>query len=649
MLLLSMKMEKIWKIYLWSSLSILVCFFNPLLVDKFGLGKQSYLLLTGLLGLFFWSILLVKQKERKIVWHPFLNWWLLMLVVGVISLLGRPGGIISKSIYYPWGIGTLFAMGIWWFLGMQAGVAWLKRMVEIWLWTGVFLSIFSLIIFVLPENVWPIFLPNKTNIWITLSAGFSIFGSLQAEVLFILSLVIVAIQRGWANYKVGSSYVKTGLMLGCLVLGLVAGGYRLSKLSVGWLGVRDSWTVGMQTISQSPINGIGLGNFVEGFWRYRPITTNNSSNWTGIYVGSIFGWLTWLVETGLLGFVVLGAGFWWILAYRKHSTFGWLLLVLVVLGWIGPWFWMVQLLVGVLIMGYSSNRLIHVNPQLLAGEGRKNVSGWIIFCGVFIGATVFSWWLTKPVLAEYYWQLGLQAVSKNDPNGAYNWQQKAALAAPWLAEIRRSYAQTNFALAQTIMQGVSSNKDKVVNDVDKQNLSVLLGQAIDEVKSAIALEPTNPNMWATLGLFYKNMVGTVDGSYDWAVQAYQQMAHVDPSNPLARIELGGLFFGAGDMESATKVFEEAVKIKPDLPNAWYNLAHATYAQSRGMGKESVARINKLQQAINYLQQATKLVSVDSQDFEKANKELSDWNSELAGLTKPSFTPTPTPILPSNQN
>jgi hypothetical protein len=294
-------------------------------------------------------------------------------------LVGKPAGVVAKSMYYPWGIGSLLALGIWWFLGMQSGVGWLKKMIGIWLWLGVFFSILSLIIFVLPENIWPLILPSKNLPWLNLSTTFSFFGSLHAEVLFLLLLTVVGLQRWWTAYKGGNSYVKSGVILVFLILGLVSGGYRLSKSSFSWLDVKNSWNIGLQTIGQNPFLGLGAGNFIEGFWKYRLTSTNSGIDWMRVYSTSVFGWLSWIVEAGLLGFLALLLGFWWLISYRKHSNFGWLLILVAMLGWAGPWFWLTQLLVGFLILGYSSNRLNQHGLLLTIGNKGRNISGWLIF------------------------------------------------------------------------------------------------------------------------------------------------------------------------------------------------------------------------------------------------------------------------------
>jgi tetratricopeptide (TPR) repeat protein len=115
---------------------------------------------------------------------------------------------------------------------------------------------------------------------------------------------------------------------------------------------------------------------------------------------------------------------------------------------------------------------------------------------------------------------------------------------------------------------------------------------------------------------YKQLIGVVDGTADWSYQAYQQAVVYDPTNPLTRLDMGGLLFAAQRYEEAGRVFEQVVRDKQDFANAWYNLAYADKA------------LNKIDVAVADLQQAVSLVPKDSGDYEKANKELDVWKKEL---------------------
>jgi Tfp pilus assembly protein PilF len=179
-----------------------------------------------------------------------------------------------------------------------------------------------------------------------------------------------------------------------------------------------------------------------------------------------------------------------------------------------------------------------------------------------------------------------------------------------MAEYRKTYSQTNLALANTLL----SNKD--LSDDDKQKASVLIQQAVREAKSAITLESYNPNYWLNLAAVYRKIVGVVDGSADWSFQAYQQAVALEPVNPMSKLEMGGLLFAANRFDEADRVFEQVVTVKPDFANGWYNWAY------------TAKKTGKLADAVSRMTQALTLVPADSGDYETASKELAAWKKEL---------------------
>lgn len=218
-------------------------------------------------------------------------------------------------------------------------------------------------------------------------------------------------------------------------------------------------------------------------------------------------------------------------------------------------------------------------------------------------------------LGEVYLRRSLVAAGENKGGETYDLQIKAIGMNPNIANYRRIYSQTNMALAQNILV------TKDISDEDRQKAGVLVQQAVREGKAAIALEGANASYWENLGEIYKKLIGVVDGSADWAFQALQQAAFLDPINPLTKLNLGGLLYSARRFEEADRVFEEVVVNKQDFANGWYNWAY------------SAKNLNKLEVAIQRLNQALALVPAETGDFEKASGELAVWKKEYEELLK----------------
>jgi tetratricopeptide (TPR) repeat protein len=220
--------------------------------------------------------------------------------------------------------------------------------------------------------------------------------------------------------------------------------------------------------------------------------------------------------------------------------------------------------------------------------------------------------VVRAVAADYFWRVSLVATSKNDGSGAYNNQIKAIAMNPNLADYRAIYAQTNLALAQNFLN-VEQGQD--VTEENKQKASTLVQQAVREAQAAVSLDQKISAYWVNLGSIYRALVGVVDGTLDWSVQSYQQAAVVDPANPSVYMELGSMYYGVKDYATAERYFEEAVTNKQNYANAWYNWAYAAKQQ------------NKLQLAVNRLEQALALVPNDSEDYTKAKEEFDKWEKE----------------------
>jgi len=206
------------------------------------------------------------------------------------------------------------------------------------------------------------------------------------------------------------------------------------------------------------------------------------------------------------------------------------------------------------------------------------------------------------------------AAAKNDGAKTYQLQIKAIGFNPNVANYRELYSQTNFSLADAILN------QKTVSDEDNTQASTLVQQSVREAKTAVTLDQKNPEYWYNLAGIYKSLVGMVDQSADWSYQAYQQAILVDSVNPTYYLDMGGLLYVAKSYDQAERAFEQAVTVKSDYANAWYNWAYAAKQQ------------NKLSAAVSRLQQALTLVPAGNSDYDAANKELDSWKAELAKLT-----------------
>lgn len=612
-------MTKVLKIYTRIVLLLVPFFFLPVIYDSFGLGKSGLVLITGVIGLLIWVAGLFLDKKSEVKFSKWLWWVLILLAWSGVSFWKMTVGGRARSMASSLGIGGLSGLVIWFFLWLQVRdkEESKKQMVFLTI-SSVVVGLISLVAFMIPTAKLPLSWPTN-NPLVSITSGWSITGSLLSEtVLFLLVLVnwfkvLMAKIKDKVDFN---GYFKEAIGVAFFGLMLVLGIYRIFKQGWVYLDGTSSWVIAVEVLKNNPIFGVGLGNFVEAFSRFRPLSFNATAYWSSTFGTSLMGILQWWSELGIVGLAIISVMA--ISGWKKRSEGGlaqWGLLGLLVLI-LPPTYLTVFLLFWAL--GLNAGEVKTVKMILPVGEKGMNIMPYVAALVVLVISGFCGYKSTRILLGDYYWRASLLAASKNDGSNAYNLQIKAIGMNPNLADYRAVYSQTNLALAQAIL---NVEEGKELPDTDKEQASTLIQQAVREAQSAVSLDKNIPAYWSNLGSIYKSLVGVVDEALNWSVQSYQQAAALDPISPTYNMELGSIAYGAQDYASAERYFEEVVKDKQDYANAWYNWAYAAKQQ------------NSLQNAVTRLDQALKLVSTDSADYSSAKEELDKWNKELEEAIK----------------
>jgi len=93
--------------------------------------------------------------------------------------------------------------------------------------------------------------------------------------------------------------------------------------------------------------------------------------------------------------------------------------------------------------------------------------------------------------------------------------------------------------------------------------------AITEYEAAIKLAPTQPGLHEELGSEYRNA-----NKIPEAEQAFERELEIDPYNSLAKYKLGAIAIEQGNGAKGKELIEAALKEKPGLIHADYNLGRA---------------------------------------------------------------------------
>jgi len=162
----------------------------------------------------------------------------------------------------------------------------------------------------------------------------------------------------------------------------------------------------------------------------------------------------------------------------------------------------------------------------------------------------------------------------------------------------------------TIAIALASKDPATITDKDRQDIQTLISQALQNSKVATEkVGPLNVANWRTRAQIYQNLVNVAQNALEWSLSAYNTAIQLDPVNPELRLNLGGVYFAAGDYLSAANQFRQATTLKPDYANARYNFAL------------SLVALGELQQAKTELEVTKLLLPEGSEDRKVVENEI----------------------------
>ncbi len=599
--------------YLKLCLFLLPIAYIPVVIDVMGFGKNWLFVAMSVVGLWIWWIESLLQKEKAQIRTNKAWWWLVVLTVfSAIFWFIAPAGLRARTLVSVPGMGMLLGLTIWSFLWLQLQRQDYKSE-ENFLTSGVlFAAMASLVVFLIPTGKLPLLWP-KENPLISITTGWSILGSLWTELWLFVIVGAIWAKRLWNKQKEGQGYGWEILITALMVLSISLNIFRLVQGKIRFLDINSSWVIATETLKYRPLQGVGIGNFVEAFNRWKPASFNTSPSWPNSFIWSSSLALQIWTELGLVG--VMLALFATIAFVKGQLGRGREIVaaIVAVLLWLSP----VNLVAMIVLMWLVARDLRAKETALnwKMGEKRTNIAPLLLGILIIGGGLVLMYSWVRAFAGEVNLRKSMVYATKNEGTKTYEWQIKAIQADPNNADYRAIYSQTNMALAS----GILTQKD--ITEEQKQQAAVLIEQAVREAKAAIALDPGSVDYWTNLAAVYQKLIGSVEGTADWYYQSLSQAIVLSPTDPGLRMELGGLSYSAERYDEAERIFEEAVRLKPDMANAWYNWAHAA------------KKLNKVGEAVYRLNQAVSLVPTDSGDYDVASKELAEWKKEYDELVK----------------
>lgn len=460
---------------------------------------------------------------------------------------------------------------------------------------------------------------------ISFSVASSAFIALQVIALALVAIVVEIVHKKHIS-KVSA------ITLPILVIGLaihiwaILPGKPAEVLLPSW---EASWSVALDTIRtpRAALIGMGPDSYVNMYTRFKPIWMNDRPDWAISFAQGSNMPLTLLATTGFIGLIswlVLGY-----VAYRamklSHTQdgrvlatvlFGTFVLQLFIPTNIVLLILQSMLMTGVILSERSKFGVLKF--QALAMTIEKKIAEAIpavsrqtslpiyITSGVLLITIVALGYMAgRSYAASMASFASNTALAENDAVAVYEKQQRAVALNPYLDVYRRQYAATNLLIAMSLSQKTDAT------EAEQEQVAQLLQQAVREAQSATLLDQYDVQNWAILAQIYQNMVGAVEQADQFAVQAYVQAIQNDPTNPNLRVSVGGIFLSQEQYQDALSLFNQAIELKSDHQNAYYNAAF------------TLKQLQALPQAKQAYEALLSLMDPTSEDYAQVTAELEE--------------------------
>lgn len=415
------------------------------------------------------------------------------------------------------------------------------------------------------------------------------------------------------------------------------------------LSFPDSWKISVSAFRDAPFWGTGPGSYQADFTAYKPIGLNSTQQWNVRFDRAFNEYLEFLATMGAPGLIALlllsalfiSAAFKSLTSsdslLRSVAVSGILFFILLALHPSTIPLWAIGMLIIAMFMALSHQHNEQLQLGITAVKDLENQLRLrfdilpVVFALIIVGGLVYSSFQVGNIfIADYHHRQAVNAIASGNGLAAYNELVVAEKYNPKADLYRLQLAQTNFALANAIAVAkgpTESSPGGSLTDEDKANIRTLLSQAINEGRAATILNPNSAANWEILGSLYRQIAGVAENALAFSLDAYGRAIQRDPLNPVLRLNAGGVYYSAKNYDMAIRFFTDAINLKPDYANAYYNLAY-TYRDK-----------GELVSAVAVAERAVSLIDVKSPDYQTASGLLAELKakSEQSSLTPPDNT------------
>lgn len=423
----------------------------------------------------------------------------------------------------------------------------------------------------------------------------------------------------------------------------------------------DSWKISISAFRDLPFWGTGPSTYLFNFTNYKPVEFNSTKFWNLRFDSAFNEYLQVLATSGGVGLLALLSftALFISIAYRTitrsassqqpvgnsslHTPLaisGIIFFIILILHVSTLPVWIIGLLILAAFMkinmgegvqkssGHTQNDFktifLKIATSVRATDSKEETIKVDALPGVILvialAFVIFAGYMGgKFVLADYHHKLALNAVAQNQGIVAYNELIAAEKLNPYNDLYRTDLAQVNFALANAIAAAkgpTEASPSGTLTDQDKQNIQVLLQQSITEGRTAVTLSPKSAINWEILSLLYRQIAGVAENALVFSLDSYGRAIFQDPLNPQLRVNVGGVYYAIQNYDMAIRFFTDAINLKPDYANAYYNLS--VTLRDKGDLNNAQAMAEKV----------LTLVDKDSSDYTVANDYLTELKSKI---------------------
>lgn len=654
--------------------TLLPLIFLPVTAEYF-LTQKAYLVLFGsLIAVLIYAARIVATKKIHSVFTPFTRLLVALLIIYSVSLLFASPNPIQSLYALPGGLIVIGGFILFYLITTCASGV---QRTEIPVMQGYVYGVIAAAAIIIAFYFKPLAGMSLSPELSFLKDQFSPIGNGLESLIVIGFAAVVAAAQILMSLKTGKhkASVLHMTMLGLTIIAGIMIGLIVFKptdptqmLKLPPLSI--SWYAGLETLKnvKTAFIGVGIDNFDTLFTAIKPVTYNLTPLWNVNFSLARSALLHIWVETGLLGLIAMLL----LAVYIVRELHGLMTqndkeLPLYILAGI-----YVGAILLVLPPSFGSYSILFVYLAALAQKSMQYAKEpveefhlnklpvlWLGIPLIMLMLTgVIAYYAGNVYAAEIHFKRSIDALRINDGKSVYENLQKAVQMNPRNERYRAQFAQLNLLLANNIARKAQQdqatdpkagdkpdNKENQLSQQDRQAIGQFVQQAISEGKALVALNPARASHWNTLAVIYRNIINVAEGAQAWTIAAYQEAIRRDPNNPQLYLNLGGVYYGQGDYESATTHFQRAVALKPNWANAHYNLAWAHY--QNGKHQESVAVMKNVLLLIDKKSKDYKAAQDNLKVFEEKAAEATDESKikPVEPVTKPDTQPLSLPATP----